>query len=121
MTITTSAIDSRHGSSLLWCSKGPMNIDRAFVGRDVRPTTRTDHRGRPGCAVPRTPNHEVDRPGRSTAGEQDGVLVGGSDDSRRMMDAGFLAKAGRLQAGPRRLGVGVGIQREDRDRGCSPR
>ena len=23
--ITTSAMDSRHGSSLLWCSKGPMN------------------------------------------------------------------------------------------------
>ena len=23
--VTTSAIDSRHGSSLLWCSNGPMN------------------------------------------------------------------------------------------------
>ena len=37
--VTTSALDSRHGSSLEWCSYGPMNTTGA--GRGSRSSSRT--------------------------------------------------------------------------------
>ena len=46
---TTSASDSRQGSSLLWCSYGPMKTTGRSRGGDRRRAGRSDRRGRPGA------------------------------------------------------------------------
>ena len=56
----------------------------------------------------------VDRPGRARAGEQDDVVVLGPADRLADDPPGVLAEAGRLEPGPRRFGVGVAVERQDR-------
>jgi hypothetical protein len=105
--VTTSAIDSRHGSSLLWCSKGPMNTTGRSVGRDLRgqavPVVEVG-----GDAQVEDPDELVDRAGRARAGEDHGTC---RRRRRRVADdpAGVLAQPGGLQAGAAGLGVGVGV------------
>jgi hypothetical protein len=65
-----------------------------------------------GDADAENPDHEVDGTGRSTAAEDDRVLVGGADAAANDA-AGVLPETSRLQTCTRGLGVGVGVQRKD--------
>ena len=109
---TTSAIDSRHGSSLLWCSNGPTKTTGRSGGGDLgaQPVAVVQF-GRDAQAQHR---HElVDRGGRAGAGEDD--RVAGARAHRRPDDlAGLLAEAGRLESGTRRFRVRVRVERQDR-------
>ncbi len=58
------------------------------------------------------PEQLGDRVRRSTAAEHHGVFVAGGPDAPFDDGAGLLAHAGGLQSGPRRLGVGVGVERQ---------
>ncbi len=61
-----------------------------------------------------------DRAGRAAAAEEHGVLVG-RPDARGDDLAGVLAEPGGLEARAGRLGVGVGVERQDDLARCSPR
>ena len=104
---TTSAIDSRHGSSLEWCSNGPMNTTgRCSRGIWRGEAVRVVELGRDADAE--DADQLVDGAGRAGAGEDDHGLVVAAD---RVADdlAGVLAQPGGLQAGAGGLGVGVGV------------
>ena len=65
---TTSAMDSRHGSSLEWCSNGPMNTTgRSLGGICVDQAVAVVELGRD--AQPEDADQLVDRAGRAGAGE----------------------------------------------------
>ncbi len=106
----SSAIDSRQGSSLEWCSYGPTNT----TGRCCEP----DQRGQAVLRVealrdpqPERAHELVDRGRRAGAAEQHDVLLGAAH--RLVHDpARVVAQAHRLAAGRRRLGVRVRVQRQ---------
>ena len=107
---TTSAIDSRHGISLEWCSKGPMNT----TGRSCSGMCRSSEcrsSSAEGMRSPSTPISLEIAPVRARPGEDDDRLVVAADG---LVDdpAGVLAQAGGLQAGAARLGVGVRVARQ---------
>ena len=95
---TTSAADSRQGSRLEWCSKGPRTPPGAVrprQGPELQQADQLGHRRR-----------------RARPAEDDQVLVGAADG---LVDhlAGLLAQPGGVAAGARALGVGVGVPGQD--------
>ena len=109
--VTTSAIDSRHGSSLEWCSNGPTKTTGRSRARNVlrqlEPVVEVG--GEPQV---HDADQLVDRTGGTGSAEDDAGLVVASD---RVADdlAGILTQPRGLQAGAGRLGVGVGVAGED--------
>ena len=107
---TTSAIDSRHGSSLEWCSNGPVKTTGRSVGGDVRvEVVAVVERGREAQAE--DADQPVDRPGRAGPAEDDAGVVVAVDGVRDDLP-GVLAEPGGLPSGAARLGVGVGVAGE---------
>ena len=109
--VTTSAIDSRHGSSLEWCSKGPVKTTGRSARRDQR------HQVVAVVELGRDPQPEdadqlVDGGGAAGAGEDHrGGLV--AADVVADQAAGVLAQPRGLQPGAAGLGVGVGVAGQD--------
>ena len=108
---TTSAIDSRQGNSLEWCSNGPMNTHRSLGPAGIASLSwiAVVELGRDAQAE--DADELVDRAGATRAGEDHhGVVVAAdrvADDS-----AGVLAQPGGLQTGAAGLGVRVGVARQ---------
>ena len=71
-----------------------------------------DHRPLAAASSSQQADELVDGPGRAGAAEHDDV-VGGRRYRRVDDGAGLLAQLGRSPAGGRRLGVGVGVHRQD--------
>ena len=111
LIVTTSPIDSRHGQLVA--------VVLVRSDEDERPLARRDVRAQRVAVVEivRDPQVEdvdelVDGRRRSRAAEDDGVVVG-SPDGVADDPARLLAEARRLQPRSRRLGVRVGVQRQD--------
>ena len=108
---TTSAIDSRQGSSLEWCSYGPMNTTGPLVGAGSARTAGSGRRGRRGSAARGC--RPACRSRRSRPEPQKITTVSSSPPTASWIDrAGVLAQPGGLQAGAAALGVGVGVAGE---------
>ena len=93
--MTTSALDSRHGSSLEWCSYGPTKTTAA---------RRRPSRSRSRTSLSIAP--VVPEPQKMTTSSSPPLTA------RWMMPARVLAQRRRLPAGRRRLGVRVRVQRQ---------
>ena len=108
--VTTSAIDSRHGSSLEWCSYGPMNT----TGRSAagicsvkwKRSSSTD-----GMRRPNTPTSLAIAPVEPLPQNSTALLVGGAHAASDDL-AGILAKARGLEPGAGGLRVSVGVERQ---------
>ena len=110
--VTTSAMDSRHGSSLLWCSYGPMKTSgRSSSGMCER--RRVAVVEVVGDAQVEDVDELVDRRGHARSAEDHRVIGraadGVADDPPRL-----LAEAAGLEPRPRRLRVRVRVERQDR-------
>ena len=110
--VTTSAIDSRQGSSLLWCSYGPMKTTgRWSRGMRERRSQRSSRSA--GIRSLRTSTSRLiaavePEPQKMTACRSVRPDRAPDEASR------LLAEAGGLEPGPGRLRVGVRVQRQDR-------
>ena len=107
---TTVAIDSRHGSSLEWCSYGPTNTTgRSPIGmcsESAYRSSRTAGRRIPRIVMSRSMAPVEPEPAKITACSSEVPPT-----HVRMMSLGVLSEPGGLAARFRGLGVGVGIHR----------
>jgi hypothetical protein len=109
---TTSAMDSRHGSSLEWCSYGSANTTgRSACG--IRPAS--PYRSSSPAEDPQLQDadqlvHRRGRPGPAA----DHQVIGGAADRIPDDPAGLLAQPGGRQPSPGALGMGVGVPRQHR-------
>ena len=109
--VTTSAIDSRHGSSLLWCSNGPMNTTGRSAVRDLRARSRSARSRSAGMRRLRMPDQLVDRAGRARAGEDDDGVVAAAEASWMIARASSRSRV-VCRPGAAALGVRVGVAGE---------
>jgi hypothetical protein len=101
---TTSAMDSRHGSSLEWCSYGPFGL-RDPPGQPVSLV-------QPGRDAQLQDADQLVHRGGSAGPAEDHQVIGGAADGVADDPAGVLAQPGGRQAGPGALGVGVRVPRQ---------
>ena len=111
--VTTSAIDSRHGSSLQWCSNGPMNTTGRCSGgireRRSQRSSRSAGMRRLSTSTRRLTAAVDPEPQKMTA-----CGLGVAADALEHQPPRLLAEARRLEPGAGRLGVGVRVERQDR-------
>ena len=112
---TTSAIDSRHGSSLEWCSNGPMNTTGRSSAGSRRELVAVLEVG--GMRRPRMPISLSIAAGRARSRRRSPRSSSSPPTASRMIRPGVLAQPGGLQAGAAGLGVGVGVARAAPRRG----
>ena len=112
--VTRSAIDSRHGSSLLWCSNGPTNTTGRCSARDLRPRGPSGRRGPPGCRMLRTSTRRLIGGGRARAAEHDRMALGSPPTPSRTSRRASSRKRVVWRPGARRLRVRVRVQRQHR-------